>query len=65
VVCCNKEPAICAQNFGVNADSVGSTSAEFYWDAVYDDPLQVHGIFRGYQVSCCHLLQSALPEFAV
>jgi len=51
ILYCDEEPEIRPQNFGVNDDTVDSSSAEFYWDAVDDDPLQVHGIFRGYQVS--------------
>jgi len=51
---CGKEPEISPENFGVNVDDVGTSSAEFYWDAVDDDPLNVQGMFRGYQVSCCH-----------
>jgi len=52
-----------AKNFGVNRDRVSSSSAEFYWDAVDDDPLQVRGIFRGYQVSSRVTCFRALVSF--
>ena len=57
---CDEEPAIRAQNFRVDLDDISSTSAVFYWDAVDRDPLLVHGIFRGYQVSRRHVLQKLI-----
>jgi len=59
---CGEEPEVRAQHFHVIDDSVESSSAEFYWDEVDDDPLQVAGIFRGYQVSRRSPLASMLYQ---